>query len=972
MTEGERLRPQLNVVQGIAFRPGAVADIVPGLIGRDSELQALLNHLYRVIETGSAHLVTVSGMPGIGKSRLAYEFRQWVARLPEAVHFYTVQADEQTAQRPDSLVRAIVMTLFRISEGDTAARAHTRIVQGVTRTLGADSVEKAHIIGQAFGFDFSDSPTLRAIRHDTRQIRERALHYALQFMAAFTAQSPVVLVVEGLDQADDSSLDALRFLAEHGKEVGLLLLCLTRRRFFDRRPDWDEQLVNASRIALQPLTERDTRRLVGEILRKAGKLPLELRSLLIDTAEGNPYFLEELVRMLIADGVIVTGSDQWHVRAGRLSRLKVPGTLRDLLLTRLMMLPPAEREVLEQGAVLGRSFWVGALLAMGPALLEQDEMLALLHSLTLKELVVAQSESRFPDDSEYAFRHGLLAEVAYDRLSPTTRALLHGQAAEWLCRQNTTRGDEFAGPVADHFERAGLLTQAADYYGRAARRALLSGALDTAQRYVRKALAYLPVEPAYVAQRLDLLAMLGQILTDQARSAEAIGCYTEMRALAEEVGDLSAQVRAWNGLSLVYDVLAETSISLDSLQRTVELARRADDPVNLGIALVRWGWYCIRNDDATGALEKGTAALVLFEHLTDRAEAARARGMLAMAYNLQLRYNDAFNHLEAALAVHRSLSDLREVTVELNNIGYVANQCGDWERAERALSEALQIARETGNRTSEIYTLSNLCEAHVGLGAYTRAEEEARLGIHLCETSRIAVFADFYWAQAEALLGLGRVDEAVDAAQQGLEVARAREHIREIATALRVLGMAIAQLPDPAGAPPCFAESLRMFGELGAESARLRTLRAWARHELRSGDAARGAAMWHEAQLGFAQLGLKHEAARMPPVRGSAGQLGTKLAEAGERKVERNNEGCAPNLAPEATLQPPGPWVCLILAGARGNWYNERQYLCAAACASIRSTGYERTESRGRAARPDGGGAQQSWGTRLRYFFATA
>ena len=215
---------------GVAsFAPADVAGIVAPMIGRDRELQLLLQDLYGVIERDETRVVTIVGPAGVGKSRLAYELRQVLGRLPDPVSVLTLQADSQSTGQPYSLLRLLVARLFHIREDDPPARVHARFEQGVAALLGAASVEKGHFIGQLAGYDFSASLHVRSHLAEPRQLRDRALAYAAQCLVALTAQTPLVLICDDLHYADESSLDALshvlaeadRKSVESGKSVDL-------------------------------------------------------------------------------------------------------------------------------------------------------------------------------------------------------------------------------------------------------------------------------------------------------------------------------------------------------------------------------------------------------------------------------------------------------------------------------------------------------------------------------------------------------------------------------------------------------------------------------------------------------------------------------------------------------------------------------------------------------------------------------
>ncbi|NTW97712.1 MAG: AAA family ATPase, partial [Oscillochloris sp.] len=386
--------------------PGGVSGVTAAMVGRDSALQQLLGRLYTLLEGDGAQMVTILGDPGIGKSRLAYEFYQQVLRLPEPPHFYRFKGDPQRAGQPYGLVRQLIAALFELDEAEDQAAAISRIERGITGMLGEDQIAEAHILGYLAGLDLEQSPHLIGLRHDVRQIRERALRTAMQLIVQITTHAPMVLMIDDVQEIDDSSLDMIEQAAEVGAETSLMLICMAQRSLLDRRPRWCEVVPGALRIDLAPLDEHQSRRLVGEILRKAGKLPPDLRNLIVSRAEGNPLYIEELIKMLVADGVIVPGADKWQIQVGRLPRLRIPSTLAELLRARLAPLSSAERALLAAASISGGGFWASAAAAVADQ--DEDASAAALRVLEAHTLIAPQAESSLRDEPDYRFGHDLL------------------------------------------------------------------------------------------------------------------------------------------------------------------------------------------------------------------------------------------------------------------------------------------------------------------------------------------------------------------------------------------------------------------------------------------------------------------------------------------------------------------------------------------------------------------------------------
>ena len=454
------------------------------LIGRETELEVLQDALETAAADRSLQMVTIVGDAGVGKSRLLFEFEQWASGLAMPWLTFQGRSSPETQAIPFGLLRSVFVSHLRISDSDSADEVRLAVEQGIGEVLGADpdALMKASFIGQVLGFDFADSPHLRGAFTDARQLRDRALRYVGDFFRAATDRAPTLILLEDLHWADDSSLEAIHELASGTwSRLPLLIIGLARPALYERRPHWGEGQPFHTRLDLRPLTKRASRQLVDEILRQVDSVPEALRELVVSGAEGNPFYVEELIKMLIEDGVIVVDSSGWRVEPERLVRVRVPSTLTGVLQARLDYLPPAERAILQQASVVGRLFWDRAVMALTleqPAVESKelavslapptlDALQAALSTLRGRELVFHREELAFSGAEEYAFKHVLLREVTYESVLRRVRQRYHGLVADWLLRQSAERANEFVGQIAEHLASAGRSAEAIHYLHRA-------------------------------------------------------------------------------------------------------------------------------------------------------------------------------------------------------------------------------------------------------------------------------------------------------------------------------------------------------------------------------------------------------------------------------------------------------------------------------------------------------------------------
>jgi predicted ATPase/class 3 adenylate cyclase len=868
------------------------------MIGREPELTRLQRAFRTVMEECAGQIFTVVGEAGIGKSCLAREFQKWVEGIPENARLFCGRAAAEMAGLPFSLMRDVFSSRFEIQESDPVAMAREKFERGMLDLLttargtpAKENLQQVHFVGQMLGLDFSASPYLGDLLKDPEQIRHRAFYYLSELFAAIshgpsavtvTAVNALLLIVEDIHWSDDGSLDLLEHLARSCRDVPLMVVCLARPTLFERRSSWGEGLRGHTRLTLDSLSRPESHALVDSILRKASQIPQALRELIVGGAEGNPFYIEEIIKMLIDQKVIVPGPDEWRIEEARLAVARVPATLTGVLQARLDGLTPLERGVLQRASVIGRVFWDSALERLSPAARAsavaentfcKRDVLEALAGLRRKELIYQRESSAFAGSVEYTFKHELLRSVTYESLLKKSRREHHAQVAGWLIDSSGERIGEFTGLVAAHFEQAGQPGQAAEWYGKAGLQARASYAQVMAIENLKKALTMLPPERAeeksFQTKQMEWQDGLGAALGTQARFAEAKETYARMRALAEARKDVVAQARAGNGLAFVHERLGDIRASVEAADQARLLAQSAGDSGTQEQirALHLKGWAFYRLGDAAAVLALGEQILKLCTEVGDRRGMATGFKLHGVAH-LQLgHYLEADRYFKQSLALCLEQDDRRNLAAMWSNLGESARLRGDYQAATELYQKALTIARQTDNRESEIIYLNNLGGARLGLREFEQSEADLRQVIALASWKSFAL-SETYNFLSEACLGQGKLPEALDAARHALELAKQSEIYLDQGGAWRALGQAASRLFRSSGGSgasiddpdACFSESLRVFNGMNAEGEQARTLRAWAEFELHQGRTEAGRKKLEQARGIFLRLGMVSEA----------------------------------------------------------------------------------------------------------------
>jgi class 3 adenylate cyclase/tetratricopeptide (TPR) repeat protein len=736
--------PVWEVVQARArFGVDLTPEALTPLVGRESEVEQLVGALERTRRQRSTELVTVAGVPGIGKSRLVGELFQSIER--GGVLTYWRQGRSLPYGQGVSywalaeMVKAQAAILETDSDGEVEEKLASTLEQLIDEDAGWVLSHLRPLVGQA-GDGASGS-------------QEEAFAAWRRFFEALADQHPLVLVFEDIQWADDGLLDFIEHLADWVRDVPMLIVCTARLELLERRPAWGGGKLNAGTIALAPLSDEETARLIAGLSERA-LLEAETQSVLLDRAGGNPLYAEQFVRML--------------AERGSAEELPLPETVQGIIAARLDSLAPDEKALLQDAAVIGKVFWLGALGAS-----EQQ-----LHVLRQKEFVQRARRSTVEGEIEFAFKHALVRDVAYGQIPRAERARKHLRAAEWI--ESLGRPEDHAEMVAHHYVNALELARAAgqddgelvDRVRAALRdagdRAMTLNALPQAEAYFRRAL---DLSPADDPERPALLLRCGRAL--YLRAEEGAAELTEARAELVAAGDREAA--------------AEAALMLADI-----------------------AWKQGRRDDMAGHLEdaralvKGTARsraqvavlceVARYEMLADQLESAHELGVEAVRLAEELGFDDlrahalntvgvaradsgdlaGFAELEESIALATRLNSIPGVLRGHNNLSALYILHGDLERTRAAEETTVELAKHFGHRGQVRFIETGAWVGNRYLaGEWDAALERAEAVIAEAETgARFYSLSGMYTFRGLIRLARGDADGAESDAELAVELVR--------------------------------------------------------------------------------------------------------------------------------------------------------------------------------------------------------
>jgi len=764
------------------------------LVGRGEELDLLSDALARARRERCSQLVTLVGVPGIGKSRLVYELSRAVDADPELIYWRQGRSLPYGEGVTFWALAEMIKGHAGILETDSADEAAEKLRAAVAEVI-ADAVDVDWAVGHLEPLvGLGGEPEITGDR------RAEVFAAWRKFFEALAERRPLVLVFEDLQWADEGLLDFVDHLVEWASGVPLLCVCTARPELLERRPGWGGGKRNAATVSLSPLSETETARLVGSLLEQA-VLPAEVQATLLARAGGNPLYAEEYVRMLQDRGLE-------HVAGTQL-----PESVQGIIAARLDALATEEKDLLQDAAVLGKVLWVGALAEItGLARWTVEERL---HALERKEFVRREQHASVAGETEYAFRHILVRDVAYGQIPRSRRADKHRAAAEWIDSLASDRGDEHAELLAHHFlaalefaRAAGQDTAELTERGRialrfAGDRAFALTAMAAAERFYRAALELWPSDDP---GRAELLL----------RTAEA-----NWGAIGSDVSEPALEAR--DALLAVGDngQAAEAEILIANVLWFQGARERVSDHLNNAEALVRdlppsrskaqvlqeLSRFHMLSGEWGPAIRIGSESHEMAQQLgLGRIEAAAlnnigtARGNIGDLQGL--------HDLERAIEVAASINHAWEQSRALNNLGFVVTGLGELERAwllceqdgwiRSQLANQVAVRWHEGNSIAHLYWRGEWAEAvriadsfvedaeagipHYLVGqAYAQrarirlargqdgAANDARMSVQLARAAGDAQIVGPVSAQAaHVLLELGEAGEAIELAETAL------------------------------------------------------------------------------------------------------------------------------------------------------------------------------------------------------------
>lgn len=789
------------------------------MVGRDRERRRLNDAFEQAVGDNSCQLFTVLGTAGVGKSRLVQEFLEGIAEralvargrcLPygEGITFWPLlEAIKEVAELDDTAaVEENRARLVALLEDEPEPEL---VAQRVTEIIGMAEA-KAGV--------------------------EESFEAARKFLEALGRQRALVVVFDDVHWAESTFLDLVEHLADWSRGAPILLLCMARPELLEVRSSWAGGKLNATTVLLEPLSDSECMELVSNLMGE-DELADRLEQRIAEAAEGNPLFVEEMLSMLIDDGLLVAENGRWAV-VGDLAAVPVPPTIHALLAARLDQLDDGERAVLERAAVEGKIFHRGSI----ETLTSSDRRSLVpgdLGALVRKELI-RPDRPVFAGEDAYRFRHLLIRDAAYESIPKSVRADLHERHAEWLGEKARERGAEYDEILGYHLEQAYrfraelgeiderarvLGRRAAERLGAAGKRAFARLDAPAALNLMSRATALLPNDDPL---RVDLIPNVRAIqgaadlgwadailqeaiasgdarlrahalvqrgflrlffLDSEVTAEELIGVAEDAIAVFEKGGDELGLARAWRLVAQAQYLARQGRLSAEAAEKALEFARRSGDRFEQ-LEIVEWLGIALVLGPTTGMDGAAICQRLLDQAEGDPRQKLTIIGTLAYMVGIQGRASEA----EELIAEGRELANRLDETAWLFPVlhAFYMAWLSDPVTAERDLRPVYEGLKKIGEQSHFCSISTMLAQAVYAQGRYDEAEILSREAERSTRPNDVHSHIIWRGTKAKVLARRGDLVAAVELARAAVEYAETSDFLHSHAGALTDLAEVLA------------------------------------------------------------------------------------------------------------------------------------------------------------------------------------
>jgi predicted ATPase/class 3 adenylate cyclase len=838
-----------RLVEVIEGAPAVARRFDTPFVGREEELAELLACFDRSVAKRAPVLATVLGSAGIGKTRLAAELTAQLAEQAIVLRGRCLSYGQGITFWP---LAEVVKAASGIGETETPEKALAKLAallpDDSLNALVVERVASAIALGEGSG---AIEETFWAVR---------------KVFEALAGERPLAVVFDDIQWAEPTFLDLLEYLATSTRDLPLLLLCLARPELLELRPAWSSPSEGTTLVTLDPLAEPECELLVRNLLGEP-EFPQDLPLRMTEAAEGNPLFLEEIVRMLADEGLLRRENGRWSA-TGDLTAIMIPPTIEALLAARLDRLAPLERATIERASVIGKRFSSEAVSELSPD--EQRPAVTSNLEMLVRKRLIRPEPSSIANGDAFGFAHILIRDAAYASIPKALRAKLHERFGTWLEEKASTRVGELEAILGYHFERAyhywaelgpvdehgrKLARRAGELLGMAGRRALKAGDASATVSLLERALTLLsPGDSVRIELVPDLATAIfvvsaidrADTLVDEAiESARASGNQSpewhavvardrvrlyadpdrvdldEVRQNARRAIEVFGRLADDLGLARAWALLADAdwmrgraARAAKDAERAAAHARRAGSYLEEGFGLGYLAWALVYGPEPVAEGHHRCQELLLRAKGNREAECTLL-GCLAVHEAMLGHFAEAREFVARAIAITQDLGMKGALGQQTLLAGEIELLAGDPATAETMMREAAEVFHAIGDRWF-------LSAAAVRLPRAIYAQERYDEALGLTETFEEAPAGrDIEWQirrrgiRARVLARNGPMDEAATLAREAVAFARQTDFLNFHAEALVDLAEVLSLKPQVTKSTQYLEKALELYEQKG-------------------------------------------------------------------------------------------------------------------------------------------------------------
>jgi len=778
---------QVNSFRDESFILRELAETSGEMVGRDAEL-SMLQDLIAAVKAGIGRVALITGEPGVGKSRLVSEWRSLVvANFKEELVWVESHCPSYGQGLAYSIVTEFLHSLLDIQVNTTKASTRAALKRQLKKLFGASGADTYAYLGHLLALELEEKD-LRPIRGmDPRALQTQYLAGIRRLLIALSAQKPLVLLCEDLHWADPSSIELLIKLLPIIQEAPIFF-CFTTRQDVDT-PGW--QLVTAARInlgaglteiPLTPLSANHTEQMIASML-DVDELPKEVLSLVFSKTEGNPLFVEEVVRTLLEEGGLIRAEARWVI--GReIGKLEIPDNLKRLVLARVDRLDNEPKRVVRVASVIGRQFMIRVLERVLDKSQDYEKSQLLIHLSILEATDLLHLQISRPDVL-YLFKHALIHEAIYESVLKADRKALHRAVAQALEETNPEKIDELAATLGYHYSNAEVHDKAASFFIQAAQDAKARYANQEAIGHYHSAITEADQErrnsnqEGYWSKKLaELYENMGEVLSLIGQYEEAIKVYKQSLEILP-ISNRIMRSRIYRKIGNAHVIPRQMEEAINSY-RTAEsclgsLSEDADSAfikawIDTQLDQVFAHYYMANIPEMSASIQKVRPSIEKYGTPLDKARFYRNLVLLAYRRDRYQVSDESVNDAQRSLTAAQESGELADITFSTFINGFCHLWRNELDIAENYLKSALELAEKIEDMELKVMSLTYLTVVYRKCNQVERAAQLTSRSMEAATLGKIPPYIGMAKTNlAWVLWREGKFDEAEQVGREVLE-----------------------------------------------------------------------------------------------------------------------------------------------------------------------------------------------------------